>query len=174
MALGPATDLVRPRRTRASGRGYPAQCRLSGPPHGEQPRTADTPGSSASAARTPPTTGVSASAGSGRASTAPRRATLSRGEHEHHGSSSCASRSATPARRIRPIWPATSPSRRGDRFLPTSMKRPRSAFRSRTPANQKPAASALRDYCRPRADGRDAADEPDRTRAAGLPHMRVN
>jgi hypothetical protein len=26
------------------------------------------------------------------------------------------------------------------RFLPTSMKRPRSAFRSRTPASQKPAA----------------------------------
>ena len=51
------------------------------------------------------------------------------------------------------------------------MKRPRSAFRSRTPANQKPAASALRDYCRSRVDGRDAADEPDRTLAAGLPHM---
>ena len=33
------------------------------------------------------------------------------------------------------------------RFLPTSMKRPRSVSRSRTPANQKPAASALRDYC---------------------------
>jgi hypothetical protein len=60
---------------------------------------------------------------------------------------------------------------REDRFLPTSMKRPRSAFRSRTPANQKPAASALRDYCRPRVDCRDAADEPDRTLAAGLPHM---
>ena len=78
---------------------------------------------------------------------------------------------STPARRIRSIWPAISPSRTGDRFLPTSVKRPRSAFRSRTPANQKPAASALRDYCRSRVDGRDAADEPDRTLAAGLPHM---
>jgi hypothetical protein len=52
------------------------------------------------------------------------------------------------------------------------MKRPRSAFRSRTPANQKPAASALRDYCRSRVDGRDAADEPDRTLAPGLPTCR--
>lgn len=59
----------------------------------------------------------------------------------------------------------------GLRFPPTSMKRPRSAFRSRTPANQKPAASALRDYCRSPVDGHDAADEPDRTLAAGLPHM---
>jgi hypothetical protein len=61
--------------------------------------------------------------------------------------------------------------RRGYRFLPTSMKRPRNACRSRTPANQKPAASALRDYYRSRVDGRDAADEPDRTLAAGLPHI---
>jgi hypothetical protein len=36
---------VRPRRTRASGRLCPAQGRLSGLPHSEQPRTADTPGS---------------------------------------------------------------------------------------------------------------------------------
>ncbi len=39
-------------------------------------------------------------------------------------------------------------------------------------ANQKPAASALRDSCRSRVDGGcDAADKPDRTLTAGLPHM---
>ena len=95
------------------------------------------------------------------------------------GAARGASRSATPAcrprssaLRTRSTWPATSPSRRGDHSLPTSTKKPRSASRSRTPANQKPAASALRDSCRSRVDGGcDAADKPDRTLTAGLPHM---
>jgi hypothetical protein len=95
---------------------------------------------------------------------------LSRGEHEQHGVRLrfTLSRLGT----SNPVHLASNIAIAESGPLPADLyeeakKRPSALGR----ANQKPAASALNDYCRSRVDGRDAADAPDRSLAAGLPHM---